>query len=297
MWYTCYQQVTEGSNVNQLQHNYIEINGINMHYVTAGQGPLVLFLHGFPEFWYSWRHQLAALADQFTVVAPDQRGYHQTDKPSWGYEIDVLVADVVALIEALGHHQALLVGHDWGGAVAWATAMNYPHRVRRLAILNTPHPVAFAKELRTNRQQQQRSLYMGLFSLPFLPELLLKAGDYALIELALTSATRPDAFSEDDLDAYKDAMSVPGALTAALNWYRAAARGGMQGLTGGKVRRCEVPTCLIWGEDDPYLGVELVEATRPYVADLMVHRLPGAGHWVQQEAPEEVNRLLGQFFT
>jgi len=281
-----------------VDHRYAEINGIRMHYVTAGSGPLCLLLHGFPEFWYSWRHQIGPLARHFTVVAPDQRGYNETDKPGWGYEVDVLVADVVELIRSLGHRRALLVGHDWGGAVAWATAIAAPHRVERLAILNAPHPGIFAEHLRSNPRQMRRSAYMGLFALPALPELLLSANDYAGVELAMRrGAARPGHFSVDDMAAYKDAISKPGALTAALNWYRAAARTGTRGLLAGTGLRVPAPTLLVWGERDPFLGIELVGGTERFVPDLTVRMVPGAGHWVQQEESALVNQQLVEFFA
>lgn len=282
--------------MGELRHEYVQINGIRMHYVTAGRGPLVLLLHGFPEFWYSWRHQIPALAEHFTVVAPDQRGYNETDKPGWGYEIDVLVADVVELIKALGHERALLVGHDWGGAVAWATAIAMPHRVERLAILNTPHPAVFARHLRSNQAQMRRSWYMGLFLLPWLPEQLIRANDYATIEQSLRGDTPPGTFSDEEIAAYKDAISRPGALTAGLNWYRAAGMQGPRGLYAGTGMRCEVPTLLLWGETDRFLGPELADDTHEFVPDLTLRRMPGVSHWVQQQAPAEVNRSLLEFF-
>ena len=280
-----------------VEHRHAQVNGIRMHYVTAGSGPLCLLLHGFPEFWYSWRNQIAALARHFTVVAPDQRGYNETEKPAWGYEIDVLVADVVELIRALGHRRALLVGHDWGGAVAWATAIAFPQRIERLAILNAPHPGVFAEHLRRNPRQMRRSAYMGFFQLPALPELALSAGDYrGLIWAMRRGAARPEIFDAADVEAYKDAASKPGALTAALNWYRAAARQGYRGLLAGSGLRVPMPTTLVWGDRDPFLGAEMVPGTARFVPDLTVRMVPGAGHWVHQEEPEAVNGHLVDFF-
>jgi pimeloyl-ACP methyl ester carboxylesterase len=281
--------------VSQLRHAYAQVNGIRMHYVTAGSGPPLLLLHGFPEFWYSWRRQIPALAERFTVIVPDQRGYNETDKPGWGYSVDVLVADVLELMDALGHERADLVGHDWGGAVAWAAGIAYPHRFRRLAILNTPHPAVFAENLRRNWRQRLRSLYMGLFALPALPELLLSANDYALLAGALRGV-RADTFSAEDIDAYKDAISTPGALTAALGWYRAAAREGPRGIYRGTDMRCTLPTLLVWAEEDRFLGKELIAGTERYVPDLTVRRIPGCSHWVQQERPDLVNSYLLEFF-
>ncbi len=281
--------------MSELRHAYAEVNGIRMHYVTAGSGPLVLMLHGFPEFWYSWRKQIPALAEHFTVVAPDMRGYNETDKPAWGYEIDVLAADVLGLIAALGHERATLVGHDWGGAIAWATAIAHPHRIERLAILNAPHPVVFGRHLRRNPAQMRRSWYMGFFLLPMLPELAIRANGYALVERVFRGTTPPGTFSDEDIAAYKAALSRPGALTAALNYYRAAGRRGARGLVASRDRRCEVPTLLIWGEDDFALSAEMVDETAEFVSDLTVRRLPGVSHWVQHQAPDEVNAALLEF--
>jgi pimeloyl-ACP methyl ester carboxylesterase len=283
--------------VSELRHAYVTVNGIRMHYVTAGSGPLLLLLHGFPEFWYGWRRQIPALAEHFTVVAPDQRGYNETDKPAWGYEVDVLVADALALIDALGHERAIVVGHDWGGAVAWATAIAHPHRVERLAILNMPHPQVFADHLRSNPSQQRRSWYAGFFQLPGLPELALKANDYAAIEQMFRGTTPPGTFSDEEIAAYKDAASKPGALTAMLNWYRTVGRRGARGLFAGPERRCEVPTMVIWGENDIALGAEMVDDLPKYVTDLTVHRLPGVSHWVQHQAADQVNRHLLEFLA
>jgi pimeloyl-ACP methyl ester carboxylesterase len=283
--------------VSELRHAYVTLNGIRMHYVTAGSGPLLLLLHGFPEFWYGWRRQIPALAEHFTVVAPDQRGYNETEKPSWGYELDVLVADVVGLIEALGYERAHVVGHDWGGAVAWATAITRPHRVERLAILNAPHPAIFARNLQANPAQRRRSWYMGFFLLPVLPELALSANDYAAITSSFVGDTAPGTFSREEITSYKEAIGKPGALTAALNWYRGLGFQGERGLFAGTAMRCEAPTLLLWGEDDRYLGPELVDGTEAFVPDLTVRRLPGVSHWVQHEAPDEVNRALLDHFV
>lgn len=279
-----------------VRHAYADVNGIRMHYAIAGSGPPLLLLHGFPDFWYSWRRQIPALAEQFTVVAPDQRGYNATDKPTWGYSVDVLVADVVGLMESLGFGRTMLVGHDWGGAVAWAAAIAYPHRVERLAVLNVPHPAIFARQLRTNRRQQRRSGYMGFFTLPVLPELALSANDFAALERELRRDLG-DRVGAAELAAFKDAISRPGALTAALGWYRAAAAQGLRGLYAGAQTRCEVPTLLIHGDRDPYIGAELFSGHESLVPDLRVRCVAGAGHWVHQYEPAIVNGELLAFFT
>jgi pimeloyl-ACP methyl ester carboxylesterase len=279
-----------------LRHEYARINGIRMHYAIAGSGPLVLLLHGFPDFWYTWRRQIAGLAGQFTVVAPDQRGYNETDKPSWGYSVDVLVADVLELIAHLGHERAFLAGHDWGAAVAWAAAITRPERITRLAVLNVPHPAIFAEHLMRNPRQMRRSAYMGLFALPWLPELILSQNDYAPIERILRADLR-GAISDAEIAAHKDAVSSPGTLTGGLNWYRAAARQGPRGLYAGTGMRCSVPTLLIHGDRDPFLGRELFAGNERFAPDLRVRPVPGAGHWVHLKEPALVTEELRTHFT
>jgi epoxide hydrolase 4 len=290
----------------ELEHRHVDVGGVRLHVVEAGSGPLVVLLHGFPEFWYSWRHQIPALADAgFRVVAPDMRGYNVSDKPRGlaAYSGEALAGDVCGLIEALGEERAHVVGHDWGAQVAWETAMRHPSRVDRLAILNVPHPVRMLEGLRTLRQLR-RSWYMFFFQLPFVPEAALRAGDFAIPRRVLRrDSVSPDAFSEEDIERFVDAWSQPGALTAMLAYYRAAVRSpaairGVLGRGDGApgVRVVEAPTLVIWGERDTALGTELAEPDRRWVPNLIgVERLPDASHWVQNDAPERVNELLIDF--
>ena len=282
--------------IPNLRHEYVSINGIRMHYAIAGNGPLLLMLHGFPDFWYTWRHQIAALAEQFTVVAPDQRGYNETAKPTWGYSIDVLAADMVELIHALGHERALLVGHDWGAAVAWAVAIAWPHRVERLAVLNVPHPAIFAEHLRSNPRQMLRSSYMGFFALPGLPEFVLSRNDYAPIRRIL-QRDLGNAISDEEIEAHVDAIRTPGTLTGGLNWYRAAAAQGGRGLYAARERLCTVPTLIIHGDRDPFLGAEMFAGHERFVPDLRVRPVAGAGHWVHLKEPVLVTAELRAFFA
>jgi pimeloyl-ACP methyl ester carboxylesterase len=276
-------------------HRYVRVNDIRVHYVTAGEGPPVLLLHGFPEFWRGWRRQIPALAERFTVVAPDLRGYNETDRPLRGYETDTLVSDVAGLIAALGYERAALVGHDWGGALAWLTAMRYPQRVERLAVLNCPHPARFAQALRTSPSQLLRSWYMGFFQLPLLPEAFLSANNYAAIDQIFRGAERrPGTFSDEDLAAYKSALSRPGALTAALNYYRSGWQ-AIGRIVAGDVPPIEAPAMLIWGDDDLALGPELAEGNERYAPNLVLHRIPNCSHWVQHEQSDRVNELLLDF--
>jgi pimeloyl-ACP methyl ester carboxylesterase len=280
----------------EIRHEYADVNGIRMHYAVAGSGPLVVMLHGFPDFWYTWRRQIPALAGRFTVVAPDQRGYNETSKPAWGYEVDVLVADVLGLVRALGHERAFLVGHDWGAAVAWAAAIAHPQRVARLAVLNVPHPAVFTRHLTSNPRQMLRSSYMAFFQLPWLPELALRAGDFATLE-RVVRADLGDRIGDDELAAWKRALATPGTLTGGLNWYRAAARRGAKAFFPGPEVQCRVPTLLIHGDSDPFLGPELFVGNERYCPDLRVRPVRDAGHWVHQGEPglvsDELVRFLG----
>jgi pimeloyl-ACP methyl ester carboxylesterase len=205
--------------LDNVEHRYAPINGVRFHYAQVGRGDqLVLLLHGFPECWYSWRYQLPALASYATVVAPDLRGYNETEKPRWGYSLDVLVQDVLELIRLLGRQRAVIMGHDWGGAIAWAIAIAFPERVERLVALNIPHPALFVDALRHNWRQILRMWYAGLFQLPLLPELLLRRNDFRAIDRIIRgSALDQTHFTDDDMRFFRQAAAGPGALTAMLN--------------------------------------------------------------------------------
>ncbi|MEX0785710.1 MAG: alpha/beta hydrolase [Dehalococcoidia bacterium] len=278
-------------------HREAVVNGVRLHYVESGEGPLVVLLHGFPEFWYSWRRQIPALAEAgFRVVAPDQRGYNTSDKPRGvaSYRIETLVDDVAGLIEHAGESKATVVGHDWGGAVAWMTPMLRPEVVDKLIVLNSPHPGAFQRELRSPAQLL-KSWYMFFFQLPWLPEAALRMGDFRAIERQLTSdPVPPGAFSEDDIAAYKEALRQPGALTAAINYYRAAVGRNPLGMSR-LVRSIDVPTLLIWGERDNYLGRRLTEGLEQWVPNIRVERIAEGSHWVQVDSAPRVNELMIAF--
>lgn len=280
---------------SDVEHHVRQINGIRMHYVQAGHGQqLVVLLHGFPEFWYSWRHQIPALAERFTVVAPDLRGYNDTEKPNWGYELDVLVNDVVDLIRELGFPKAVVVGHDWGGVIAWALAIAYPQRVSRLIVMNAPHPAIYGAQRFVNWRQALRSWYIGFFQIPVLPEALLRRPGM-IAQMFRGAAVDKRAFTDEDLRQFEQAMAKPGALTAALNYYRALVQRGTRGLFRGTGMRVHAPTLLIWGEQDLALGKELTYGTERFVPDLQIRYLPNCSHWVQQECPQQVNDALRAF--
>ena len=282
--------VLEGS----WQHAYITINGVKLHYVTQGEGDLMLMLHGFPEFWYSWRHQIPEFAKNYKVVALDLRGYNDSDKPAdkSAYVMDEFIRDVEGVIKGLGYDKCILVGHDWGGAIAWNFAYAHPEMVERLIILNLPHPAKFAEGIR-NPQQLLRSSYMFFFQIPWLPEFLIQSSDYQPIETAIKGmAVNKSAITKEDLEAYKDAAAKRGAMTATLNYYRNIFQ---QRMTSQDWSVLEVPTLMIWGEKDTALGKELTYGTEAYVRNFQIKYIPDCSHWVQQEQPQLVNQYMREF--
>lgn len=278
------------------KHEYITTNGIKLHYVTQGEGSLMLMLHGFPEFWYSWRNQIPEFAKNFKVVALDLRGYNDSDKPQpqSAYVMDEFIQDIEGVIKGLGYDKCVLVGHDWGGAIAWSFAYAHPEMVEQLIILNMPHPAKFSEGLRTP-QQLLRSSYIFLFQLPGIPELLLQSSDYQAIETAFTGmAVNKNAFTKADIEAYKDAVGKRGALTAMLNYYRNILQHRLINRSWGIL---EVPTLMIWGESDTALGKELTYGTEMYVRNFTIKYIPNCSHWVQQEQPQLVNQYMREFLA
>jgi epoxide hydrolase 4 len=282
-----------------VRDSYADLSDTRLHYVESGEGPLVVLLHGFPEFWFSWRFQVPALAAAgFRVVAPDMRGYNLSSRPRGvpAYDIDCLAGDIRDLIRERGAESAFLAGHDWGAAVAWATAMNHPEVVGRLAILNVPHPRRLLHGLRRPRQLV-KSWYMFLFQLPWLPERLARARHWWFFRYGFEHDARPGAFTPTDIDRYVEAWSQPGAATATINYYRAVFRQSPR-RAEARIRPVDAPTLVIWGERDRYLGAELAEPDPADVPNVeRVVRLPNASHWVQHDEPERVNQLLAEFFA
>jgi pimeloyl-ACP methyl ester carboxylesterase len=271
------------------------VNGVTLHGVTVGpeDGPLVILLHGFPEFWWGWRHQIAPLAKSgLRVVAPDQRGYNLSQKPLEvsAYDLDTLAADVVALADVYGPGSFRLVGHDWGGLVAWWTATRYPDRVERLAVLNAPHPSVAGAYMTANPSQLLKSTYIGFFQLPWLPEAVLRADGFASIRRALLHSSRPGTFSEEDLARYEAAWAEPGALTAMLNWYRA-----LRSRPHVRNARVTAPTLVIWGEEDRFLEKGLAEASLALCESGRPVWFESASHWVHLEEAQDVNEELIEF--
>ncbi|MGA2098136.1 MAG: alpha/beta fold hydrolase [Candidatus Acidiferrum sp.] len=270
---------------------------IKLHAVAAGRpnDPLVILLHGFPEFWYSWHKQIALLADAgFRVIVPDQRGYNLSDKPrgAANYAMAHLVSDVIAIADQLHAEKFFLAGHDWGAAVAWSTALLYPQRVAKLAIVNVPHPSVMIRYLKTNFRQLRRSWYMFFFQLPFFPEAAFRAFEHRLAVRSLVHSSRPGTFTNDDLAQYRAAWSQPGSLTGMINWYRAAAR------HRGRFpdSQVHVPTRILWGEQDAFLLSAMAHDSLRYCDNAELHTFANSTHWLQHEEPQRVSELLIHFF-
>jgi pimeloyl-ACP methyl ester carboxylesterase len=280
-----------------ISHLYQPTNGIRLHVAAAGpaDGPLIILLHGFPDFWYGWRRQIPALAQAgFRVWAPDQRGYNLSDKPrsAAAYRLDEVAGDVAGLVDASGRDRAVVVGHDWGGLAAWRLAVTQPERVERLIILNAPHPLAFRRHLLRSPAQMARSTYAFFFQLPALPEWLARRRNWAPAERALRVGARPGTFTDADLERYRQAWSRPGAFTAMLNWYRATLRHPPH-LSGEQ--RVTVPALIIWGGRDVALSSALAEQSLAFCDDGRLVFMPEATHWVQHDEPARVNALIAAF--
>jgi pimeloyl-ACP methyl ester carboxylesterase len=275
----------------------VAANGIHFEVASMGQGDrLALCLHGFPEHAYSWRYQMPLLARLgYRVWAPNLRGYGGTDSPSQvaAYKTRTLVEDVIALIKASGAKEVLLMAHDWGGALAWSVALIAPELIHRLVILNLPHPACFARELR-RPVQLAKSWYIFFFQLPWLPEFLLSRGQGRAIAKSIRrTSRRPARFPDEVIEVYRRNAARPGGLRAMINWYRAALRYGALGRSRkGAIPVIKTPTLFLWGDADVALSVRTTRGTENYVEDLTFRVFPGVSHWIQQEAPEEVNAML-----
>jgi pimeloyl-ACP methyl ester carboxylesterase len=287
-----------------MDHRYADVNGIRLHYVTAGRGPLILFLHGFPEFWYAWKDQLAEFGRDHRAVAPDMRGYNLSSKPAEvaAYSVKHLVADVRALVDHLEAKTFVLVGHDWGGVVAWAFAIRHPDRLEKLVIVNAPHPAVFERELRENPAQQAASGYMLIFRIAEAEEIL-AADNHRRLLAMFTREGAP--FSDEDRAQYLAAWSQPGALNGGLNYYRAAGVGPptpegtpARGFSGASSpRTVTVPTLVIWGERDSALLTGNLDGLEAFVPNLTIRRVPEGSHWVVHQQPGLVNRLIRDFLA
>jgi len=277
----------------------IETNGVHLHVAEAGpaDGPLVVLLHGFPEFWYGWRNQIVPLAENgWHVVAPDQRGYNLSDKPEGigSYDLDRLADDIVGLAAHFHHKTFDVVGHDWGAAVGWWLAGRRVSPVRRFVALNAPHPAVWLDAMRTDPVQKRRSAYVRFFRLPFLPEFLLGLSRSKALAKGFRDSTRQGAFTETNLNEYRNAWAQPGALHAAINYYRAVLK---KPLLPPSEYRVACPTLVIWGKRDAYASPALPEASTRLCSEGRIEYLEGSTHWVQHDEPARVNRLIAEFLS
>jgi pimeloyl-ACP methyl ester carboxylesterase len=289
------------------ESQYADVNGLRLHYVSVGQGKLIMFVHGFPEFWAQWENQLIEFGQDHQAVALDMRGYNLSAKPGNvdAYRAKNLIEDLRALAEYLGHQKFILVAHDWGGAVAWSVAVRHPECLEKLVIINSPHPAVFARELLNNPDQQKASQYMLLFRSPK-AERVLSENNYArLVDVLFQFGSKWEMAEEVRLK-YIEAWSQPGALTGGLNYYRASrlypptSPQDVQKIESilnlpRKMLAVKVPTLVIWGEEDQALLSGNLKGLEKYVDDLTVKRIPGATHWVSHEQPQRVNALIRDF--
>jgi pimeloyl-ACP methyl ester carboxylesterase len=282
------------------EHSQIDVGEIRLHVVQAkpekldDETKLVIFLHGFPEYWESWRHQLSFFQKQgYWAVAPDLRGYGDSDKP-WEvgeYEVEKLAGDVAGLIRALGRKRAIIVGHDWGGVVAWFFAQEHQDLLERLSILNAPHPLSMQRALERSAKQMLRSWYMFFFQLPKIPEWMIARDDYAFVRRTFGA----DDVPREDVERYVAALRKPGVTRSAVNYYRAALRR----LFKGRIPKPQVidrPVLVLWGDRDRFLGRTLADPPIRFVPDQRVEHFANASHWVQLDAKDDVNARLLSFF-
>ena len=282
----------------ELEHSYIETNGIRLHVVQAGpkSGTPVLFLHGFPENWRCWIRQLPVLAQAgCRVIIPDQRGYNLSDKPGGikNYRVEELTKDILGLINALDYEKVNLVGHDFGAVVAWSLGIQNPERLHRLAVLNVPHPAVMQRFLRRDFEQLRRSWYIFFFQLPWIPEAGMRFQEGREMIRALKNSGKKYTFTNEDIQSYKEAWAQPGAITAMINWYRAAARYRM--LDPERDVCVHIPTLMMWGMNDVALTHRMARPSMDYCKDGRLLFFPEATHWVQRDEADEVNRHLLEF--
>jgi pimeloyl-ACP methyl ester carboxylesterase len=286
---------------------YAVVNGIRLHYVSSGQGKLIVFVHGFPEFWFGWKRQLIEFGRDHLAVAPDMRGYNLSDKPTNvnDYRVKYMIEDLRALAGHLGYEKFIMVGHDWGGGVAWSTAIRHPEVLEKLVIINSPHPAVFARELLNNPDQQKASQYMLRLRSAEAEESLSENNHARLVEILAYFGSKWEMSEEHRLK-YMEAWSQPGALTGSLNWYRASPlyppvsedeKNQIRNVLHlpREMLAVPVPTLVLWGELDRALLTGNLDGLEDYIDDLTVRRISDGTHWVMHEQPELVNRLIRDF--
>jgi len=281
----------------KIEEHYHKVNGISLHTVEAGdiKGDYMIFLHGFPEFWYGWKSQIAFFAQKgYRVIVPDQRGYNLSSKPAGVkcYCLQNLVGDIATLVRQLTDKKVVLVGHDWGGGVAWQLARHHPQLIGHLIIINMPHLEVFNRTLKRNVAQMFRSSYAGFFQIPILPEWISRAFDFTLLQRSMLKTSKEGTFSKEDMAAYKKAWQQPHALAAMINWYRAYKYNTLP--TSGTI---QVPVLLIWGKKDQFLLPQMAQDSIAKCINGKLVMVADATHWIHHEQPELVNTLIYEFIT
>lgn len=273
-------------------------SGVLIHVMFAGpkDGPPVVLLHGYPEFWWAWHQQMAHLARAgYRVIVPDQRGYNSSEKPrgAEAYRVDLLMADIIALIVRLRYDDVYLAGHDWGGSIAWRIAIEHPERIRKLMIFNAPHPLAWRDAALTAGKQKTINWFRTFFQLPVLPDLAARAGNFRLVVNSLRETSRPGTFSDRELDYYRYAWARNWSMSSMINWYRAAARYPVNVPDDSLV---QVPTRIVWGMQDRYFDTRMAPLSLKYCKHGTLLEVANAGHWLLHEEPELTSRELSEFF-
>jgi pimeloyl-ACP methyl ester carboxylesterase len=276
--------------VDTVEFRTVNVGAVSLNVACRGAGPTLVLLHGFPEFWMGWNAVMAELASKYRLIVPDQRGYNVSDKPEGvsSYTVPLLIGDIVGLIDAVSAEPVVVVGHDWGGVVAWGLASVFPEKVSKLVILNAPHPDIFARELAENPAQQQASFYVDLV-IADTAEDLLSGSDYAFLVGALAGV-----LTEDEIVAYKEAWGQPGAITGMVNWYRANITDGTPAMLDDPVM-VNVPTLVLWGLADTALLAGNLVGLEDYVPDLTLHTFEGVTHWIAHEIPSVVSAGIDAF--
>ena len=283
---------------SNIEFKHIETNGITLHVAVTGpeDGELVILLHGFPDFWYGWRKQIYALSEAgYRVAVTDQRGYNKSDKPKGkrAYVINELGQDIIGLIKHFKREDALIIGHDWGGAVGWHLASTHPEFVQKFIAINIPHMGVFPKALLKTPSQLIKSLYIAFFQIPLLPEKIMNGRNFKNMVQILKGSSKKGTFKENDIKEYKKAWRKSGALTAMLNWYRTLPA-SMKHISKEKI---EVPVKIIWGEKDRFLSKSLAEESLKFINAALVTWVKGATHWVNQEEADAVNKEILSFLN
>jgi len=279
-----------------MRRYYARVNGVRLHVTEAGPagGAVLLLLHGFPDFWYGWREQIRFFTRRgFRVIAPDQRGYNLSDKPPGidSYHLDALALDIKELLLKRGVKKCVVIGHDWGGMVAWHLATRYPELLAGQIVVNVPHPLAMKEAIRSRVSQKMKSWYVYFFLIPWLPEKLLALRNWRLLTNSRSRASLPGIFQENPA-LYHEAWSRPGAFQAMLNWYRCVIQ---REIEYPENLRLSVPTRILWGVGNETIELTAAERSLEFCEKGRLDLIEGAGHWAQQEKIGEVNALMLDF--